>query len=137
MSIRPNETEVDKGRQEWAPSSPHHPHDRVCLHEEGGWELTIFARNDPRHADLACRGMLHMQLWHPELELSVLTPSQLSGGVYSVSAPGLRKRICCYDHLTDFLSANFGVAPLCFHKLAHFETWFIRAAEIGVVQRAQ
>ena len=47
-------------------------------------ELRQFADDDPRTAYFARRGFAHVQLWHPERRVSVLTPSRLTGGNFEL-----------------------------------------------------
>ena len=135
VSISRNEVQQGQAEWGWTKSSLHDPYERVCVHEERGWELRAFARNDPRFGWLASRGLLHLQLWHAERQVSILTPSYVSEGAFLIDAPGLQTRIGCYSGVRGFLYDTFELVPLCYPKLYHFETWFVRAAEIGVVQR--
>lgn|GEM_PF-2928814 len=135
MPISRNEVEGHKAELGWTKLSLHDPSERVCVHEERGWELRAFARNDLRFGWLASRGLLHLQLWHPGREVSILTPCQLSEGTFMIDSPEFQIRIGCYNGVKGFLYEKFDLVPPCYPKLAHFETWFVRAAEIGVVQR--
>ena len=135
VSISRNEVQSSHAELDWTKVSLHDPYERVCVHEEKGWEIRAFARNDPRFGWLASRGLLHMQLWHADYEVSVLTPSQLSEGTFLIDTPGFQTRIGCYKGVRGFVYENFDTVPPCYPKVVHFETWFVRAAEIGVAQR--
>jgi len=114
---------------------PHHdPGERCCLFESAdGWLILGHAINDPNHAYFAPRGLLHLQLWHPQRRVSVLTPSLLTRGTFEVWASSARERLCCYGHLATFMLQEFDLAPPCPRVIQHFNTWFVGAAMIGVV----
>ena len=56
----------------------------------------------------------------------------MSEGTYLLDAHGFQTRIGCYNGVRGFLYENFDTVPPCQPKVAHFETWFVRAAEVGV-----
>ena len=64
----------------------HAPGDRELFAACGAWEVRRHAEDDPRFAYFASRAFLHLQLWHPERRVSVLTPSRLSGGRFEIAA---------------------------------------------------
>ena len=66
------------------PPSPHDPNERVVLDQVGDWEVRAFAVADPKYDYFVRRGFLHLQLWHPERRVSVLTPSRLTLGRYEI-----------------------------------------------------
>lgn len=68
---------------EWPPS-PHDPRERVRLFEVGGWEVRDFPEADPKRRFFARKGLLHLQLWHPQAWFSVLTPSLLTRGEFEL-----------------------------------------------------
>jgi hypothetical protein len=68
-----------RGPRPWPPP-PHDPGDRVVRLRLDGWDLRNFPRTDERWAYFATHGFAHVQLWHPEALLSVLTPSRLTAG---------------------------------------------------------
>lgn len=63
-----------------APPPPHDPRERDLVLTLGGWQVRLFG--DAKFRYFASRGLWHMQLWHPETEISVLTPSRLTCGFY-------------------------------------------------------
>jgi hypothetical protein len=68
----------------------HVPSDRELLARVGPWEVRRHAVADERFAYFASRALLHLQLWHPEQRISVLTPSRLTGGRFEL-ARGARR----------------------------------------------
>jgi len=103
--------------------------------EHGDWQVRAFAWNDDKHAYLAPRGMLHLQLWNPRAGLSILTRSILTGGAFELWSPAGRWRVCCYGHLARTLLDELGTAPPCPRLVDHFETWLVLAAQIGAVPK--
>jgi hypothetical protein len=63
----------------------HAPHDRELLAHLGRWQVRRHAARDERFAYLAARAFLHLQLWHPEHNISILTPSQLTRGRFEIA----------------------------------------------------
>jgi hypothetical protein len=63
-----------RSRSDSAPPWPHDPRDRVCATKLGEWEARLIPRADPIHRLLLEQGALHLQLWHPGSQLSVLAP---------------------------------------------------------------
>ena len=67
---------------EQLPPAPHNPAERSCVSRVAGWEIRCFARNDAKHEYMAPRGMLHLQVWCPSFNVSILTPSAMTGGLF-------------------------------------------------------
>lgn len=61
----------------------HAPNDRELLARVGPWDLRRHADN--RFSYFTMRSLLHIQLWHPVLRISVLTPSRLTGGRFEIA----------------------------------------------------
>jgi hypothetical protein len=81
---RPQEQDVPPCAREpevW-PSPPHDPRERIWLAELDGWQVRAFRLDGVKHRYFAPRGMLHLQLWHPVVHVSVLTPSRLTAQRY-------------------------------------------------------
>ncbi|MEC7240117.1 MAG: hypothetical protein VXW32_02665 [Myxococcota bacterium] len=64
--------------------SPHDPSERALLHAQYGWQIRTYPWNSSQHLLYKTKGMLNLQLWYPEVGLSILTPSGLTGGQYEV-----------------------------------------------------
>ena len=119
--------------QEAYPAPPHplhDPNDRVLVGCHGPWEVRVHARNSARHHYFAPRGFLHVQFWHPERGISVLTQSALTAGRFEVCSPGRRLRPCCPKHLQNAL-ASMDVLPLCMRLIRSYEGWLVHAPAIG------
>ena len=63
----------------------HGPGDRELFARVGPWEVRRYAAGDHRFAYFASRAFLHLQLWHPQHQISVLTPSRLTGGRFEIA----------------------------------------------------
>jgi len=66
------------------PPSPHDPRDRETLDVVGDWLVLQFPATDQKLEYFARFSFLHLQLWHPVAEVSVLTPSRLTLGCYEL-----------------------------------------------------
>ena len=108
----------------------HDPHTRCLLFSGAEWEIRGYAYNDPRHAYCAPRGFLHLQLWCPNKNISILTPSQVTSGLYLVHKSDFTQYFKCYRALLHAMS-NERSALLCSSVVAHFELWFVRSFEVG------
>jgi hypothetical protein len=71
--------ELTPDRQVWPPP-PHDPRDRELAMRLGEWEVRLFG--DRKFQYFVTRGFWHVQLWHEEARLSVLSPSRLTRGFY-------------------------------------------------------
>jgi len=69
----------DRLPPEWPPP-PHDPRERELALEQGGWQVRLFGGRKFQY--FVTRGFWHMQLWHPDARVSVLTPSRLTSGFY-------------------------------------------------------
>jgi hypothetical protein len=76
-------TETGETAGAWPPA-PHDPREREVVGRVGAWEIRQFPPSDPKLAYFGGRGFLHIQLWHPERGVSILTPSRLTGGRFDV-----------------------------------------------------
>ncbi|MCG8592430.1 MAG: hypothetical protein MJE66_24325 [Proteobacteria bacterium] len=63
---------------------PHAPGARLCIERVGHWEVRAFDPRGSLHRYFSPRGLLHLQLWHPALDLSLLSPSRLTGYRYEI-----------------------------------------------------
>ena len=114
-----------------APLHPlHDPNERVLVGCHGPWEVRAHARNSKRHHCFAPRGLLHIQLWYPERNVSVLTQSALTDGRFEVCSEHRRVRPCCPKHLQNTL-ASMDLLPLCMHLVRSYESWLVHAPALG------
>jgi len=113
-----------------SPPPPHDPRERERLGQVGAWEVRAFARDGRAHAYFARRELLHLQLWHPEARVSLLTPSRLTGGAYelfpidgwkcAVRSAEDARRLARYAHGIELPT------PL---RLAALIEWYVRSEE--------
>jgi hypothetical protein len=110
------------------PPPPHDPAERTLLAEMDGWEVRDFAPDDPRHAYFAHRGFSHLQLWHPEAGISLLTPSRLTAGSYEVFPFVGWKRRGDYATLRALIKSAHGVTLPSPSLIAATLRWFAAPA---------
>ncbi len=63
----------------------------------GDWEVLMYRPCSDVHRLLVVNGMFHLQLWHPESQTSILTPTSLTGGQFEV-APLFGSAFQCEDY---------------------------------------
>lgn len=105
------------------------------MFEHGDWQVRAFPWNDDKHAYLAPRGMLHLQLSNPIARVSIRTRSRLTAGAFELWCPAGRRRVCCDGHLARTLRHEFATQPPYPRLVNHFETWLVLAAQIGAVPK--
>jgi hypothetical protein len=145
------------------PPAPHDPRERallfeivaaaapraqVALHGSSGrssavaatrWEVRAFPAGGRMHRYFAPRGLLHVQLWQPESEVSVLTPSRLTLGRWEVfPVDGWKLGADRVAELRRLIRIRFGVEPPTPTQLTAVRAWFVdreerraRAAQSG------
>lgn len=119
LSARPDELP-------WPPP-PHDPAERVAVDRVGEWEVRVSDPKGPFHTYFARRGMLHVQLWHPEAEVSVLTRSKITANRFEVFPYQSWKRPC-FD-LAEVRAAvrrEHGLSLPSAARLEAIERWFVR-----------
>jgi hypothetical protein len=105
------------------PPSPHDPREREVVSTVGTWQIRQFPASDAKLAYFTGRGFLHVQLWHPEHRVSVLTPSRLTGGRFEVWAAGAdRVSVSRWAAIGEALP---GVAVPGAVEIAAVERWFV------------
>ncbi len=62
------------------PPPPHDPTERHLVMMCGEWEVRVFGANEMHY--FRTRGLWHLQLWHPRAQVSVLSASRLTLGLY-------------------------------------------------------
>ena len=117
------------------PPAPHDPTERLCVATLGGWEIRCFAFNDPKHSYMAARGMLHLQLWCPSYNVSILTPSMLTERQFDLWTTDEHIRLPCLKRVGQQLAESLGILPPCIHLIQHFESWLVWAPAIGAVPK--
>lgn len=109
------------------PPPPHDPRDRELLTRLDDWEIRAFGSR--WFAFFAPRGLWHVQLWHPEKRLSIITPSTLTRGSYelsSSSSAGAPTRSTTYAAMARVASGAHGVTALTGPQVAWIESVFVR-----------
>ena len=123
------------------PPPPHDPRERVVLTRADDWQVRSFLLTDPKFEYFAPRGLWHLQLWHPEAGISILTPSGLTLDRYEVFPIGEWKwRVKSHEELVSLLDGVHGVQPPSAGTLHNLESFFVHdpvrdffAARGGVV----
>ncbi len=119
------------------PDAPHDPMERACVYRHRGWEIRTFAWNSQKHRFFAGQGMLHLQLWAPIADVSILTPSRLTDGMYDLWVSGRRIRLGCFRGVSAMTLKNAGVRPPSRRVICQYESALVHAASIGAgVRRA-
>lgn len=92
------------------PPAPHDPRERRTILWLGAWEVRL--HDDRKFQYFIARGLWHLQLWHPERGISVLTPSRLTNGLYEVfPVDGWKARVGGYEALAGMLRRVHRVTP--------------------------
>ncbi len=120
------------------PPPPHDPTERVLVGHVDDWEVRDFAADDPRYRYLLPRGFGHLQLWHPEARLSILTPSRLTRDRYEAfPVVGWKRREHDWAALAAIVRAQTGVTPPTPLSMRALARWFERrvALDVSVQQR--
>jgi len=92
------------GDASWPPS-PHDPRERELAAIVDGWEVRLFGGRKFQY--FVTRGFWHIQLWHPEARVSILTPSRLTCGFYEAfPIANWKERTATYDRLVRILRAT-------------------------------
>lgn len=111
-----------------SPPPPHDPTERVLLDQVGDWEVRAFATSDPKHDYFVRRGFLHLQLWHPQASISVLTPSRLTLGRYEIfPINGWKLPETDLDEAAAIVREHHGIQLPSPVRINALEQWFVRA----------
>ena len=72
----------------------------------GEWEVLMYRPCSDIHRLLVVNGMFHLQLWHPDSQTSIITPTTLTDGKFEI-APlfGSEFRTDSYEDLGPILEA--------------------------------
>lgn len=112
------------------PPPPHDPRERALVDFVDGWQVRVFPATDPKFPYFVGRRLLHVQLWHPEARVSVLTPSRLTAGCFEAFPyRDWKIRLRCPDALERVVRDSHGVALPALPRLAALVLWHVRAAE--------
>lgn len=117
-----------RARRPVPPPRPHDPAERELVAQVGPWQVRRLAHGSAKLEYCARRGFLHLQLWHPQAGVSVLTPSRLTGDQYDVAAAGRRLVVPSVAGLAAVL-APLRLQPPAGARLAALIEWHVRAIE--------
>jgi hypothetical protein len=74
----------------------------------GTWEVRISTGRAFEY--FVPRGLWHVQLWHPDARISILTPSRLTGGAFEAfPSRGWKARASAYPSLREWLESEHRV----------------------------
>jgi hypothetical protein len=103
---------------------PHDPAEREVFGAAGDWQLLAFT--DRKREYFLSRGLWHVQLWHADAGVSVLTPSRLTGGCFEVYPfRGLKARARAYDALARAVRGDHGIEVPPASLIARLQRWFV------------
>lgn len=120
------------------PPPPHDPRDRAAVCVAGAWQVRTLLETDPKLDYLARRGLLHLQLWHPEAQVSVLSPSGLTGGHYETFPINEWKRQTPdRATLARLIRAHHRLELPSAGIMAALESWFVDETVERIVARPE
>ncbi|WP_437567191.1 hypothetical protein [Sorangium sp. So ce542] len=97
---------AERARDDGWPPPPHDPRERELALVVAGWEVRLFVGRKFEY--FVARGFWHLQLWHPEARVSVLTPSRLTCGLYEAyPIANWKAQAPDYDKLVALLGGLF------------------------------
>ncbi|WP_437996055.1 hypothetical protein WMF26_33375 [Sorangium sp. So ce185] len=97
---------AERARDDGWPPPPHDPRERELALVVAGWEVRLFVGRKFEY--FVARGFWHLQLWHPEARVSVLTPSRLTRGLYEAyPIANWKAQAPDYDKLVTLLGGLF------------------------------
>ncbi len=92
--------------------------------------MRAFPRHGSTHRYFATRDLLHLQLWHPEACVSLLTPSRLTAHAYELfPIDGWKRAVGSAEAARRLARYELGVelpSPL---RLAALIEWYVRSEE--------
>jgi hypothetical protein len=122
-----------RARRPIPPPRPHDPTERELVGQIGPWQVRRFPLSSAKHEYCARRGFLHLQLWHREAGVSVLTPSRLTGDQFDIAGGGTRVVVPAPAALSQVLAAHH-IRPPSMARLTALVEWHVRAIERGLAR---
>lgn len=115
---------IQPATRDW-PAAPHDPRERIHVTTVSRWQVRVFV--EARARTLLQRGLWHIQLWEPEAQLSVLTPSGTTAGSYEVLSMrhGWKVRVQTRADLIKLLHREHDGAFLSEPGLSRLERWLV------------
>ena len=96
----------------------------------------MFARYDPRFEYFVRKKMMHLQLWHPLIWVSVLTPSKLTLGRFEIfPIEGWKCNSPCLDFVNKTLREKLGAPIIDRSMLRIFQRHLIHEESIRILQQ--
>jgi len=107
------------------PPAPHDPREREPVIAIAGWQVRLFT--DGRFRYFVPRGLWHVQLWHDEARISVLTRSALTKGAYEVyPIANWKRRASTYEELRGLIEVAHGTQFISAEELGWIEKRFVK-----------
>lgn len=107
------------------PPAPHDPREREPVTAIAGWQVRLFT--DARFRYFVPRGLWHVQLWHDQARVSVLTRSALTKGAYEVfPIAHWKRRASTYEEVRRLVEIEHSTAFLSAQELAWIERRFVK-----------
>ncbi len=107
------------------PPAPHDPREREPVISIAGWQVRLFT--DARFRYFVPRGLWHVQLWHDEARISVLTRSTLTKGAYEVfPIANWKRRASTYEELRALIEIAHGTQFISAEELGWIEKRFVK-----------
>ncbi|GJL50276.1 MAG: hypothetical protein NPIRA01_15030 [Nitrospirales bacterium] len=118
---------------QWPPP-PHDPRDRTRVGRIDGWEVRMFSQHDTQRKYFVHKAFTHLQLWHPNWKVSVLTPSHLTGNFYELFPfRGAKLPICCITTVNNILQQQLEVPGIDPMILQFMEQYFFSDESLRTV----
>lgn len=106
----------------------HDPATRELVAIVGQWQVRQFAATDPRMLYGRTHGLLHVQLCHPHLQVSILTPSRLTGGKFEFCSNEQRFSVATWAQLRARCSGDVVGLPSAI-EIASLQHWLVSPHE--------
>lgn len=119
------------------PPAPHHIGDRKIVAELDGWMVRAFPTGDRKFDYLRARGFLHLQLWHPDARVSVLTPSDLTDGLFEIFPVAGWKARTSAASVRALVAREHRVELLSLTRIAAITEWYVRGAERRAIEASR
>lgn|GEM_PF-5568348 len=105
--------------------------DATVVARLGDWEVRCHA-TDERHR-FAPQGSLQLQLYHPDAQASVFTPSCFTRGKFEIRRDGIRIIVAHWD---DVVARLADLSPPRGIALAVLQTWMTVCDRLAALRRA-
>ncbi len=112
----------------------HDPATRELVAIVGQWQVRQFAATDPRMLYGKTHGLLHIQLCHPHLQVSILTPSRLTGGKFEFCSDEQRFAVATWMQLRARCERDLALIELpSVIEIASLQHWLVSPHEDGAM----